>query len=186
MGFLEGHEQGDFLFVNPAYRSNAGRSANGDPAGSALTSSAGTDVYESLAAGKRAWVSKDYVEARQRFLQAADLGNAEAMAYLGKLSWEGWGGPKDQMAGTEWLQKAAERGHVTAMQDLEWIYAQPGPMQNLDEARRWATAGQEARWLQASLTIVDPSGQAGRGEPAIPAEATSVRPPATPTNLTIE
>jgi uncharacterized caspase-like protein len=183
---LAGHEQGDFLFVNPAYQSNAGTSANRDPAGSALMSSATTDVYEPLRAGKQAWVRKDYVEARRMFLQAADLGNAEAMAYLGKLSWEGWGGPKDQMAGTEWLQKAAERGHVTAMQDLEWIYAQPGPMQNLDEARRWATAGQEARWLQASLTIVDPSGQAGRGEPAIPAEATSVRPPATPTNLTIE
>jgi hypothetical protein len=62
--FLEGHEQGDFLFVNPAHRSIAGTTANRDSLGSAFMSSATTDVYEPLRAGKQAWVRKDYVEAR--------------------------------------------------------------------------------------------------------------------------
>ena len=183
---LAGHEQGDFLFVNPAYQSNAGTSANRDPAGSALMSSATTDVYKPLGAGKRAFVSGDYLEARRMFLQAAELGNAEAMAYLGKLFWEGWGGPKDLMAGNEWLRKAAERGHVPSMQSLENLYTAQGPMQNLGEASRWATARKEAERLEASLTIVDPSGQAGRGEPAIPPDATVVRSPAPPMGLMIQ
>jgi len=183
--FLEGHEQGDFLFVNPAHRSIAGTTANRDSLGSAFMSSAMTDVYEPLRAGKQAWVRKDYVEARRMFLQAADLGNAEAMAYLGKLSWEGWGGPKDPMAGTEWLRKAAERGHVASMQSLESIYSADGPMPSLGEASRWTTARKEAERLEASLTIVDPSGQAGRGEPAIPPDATVVQ-PAAPTDLRVQ
>jgi TPR repeat protein len=183
---LAGHEQGDFLFVNPAYQSNAGTSANRDPAGSALMSSATTDVYKPLGAGKRAFVSGDYLEARRMFLQAAELGNAEAMAYLGKLFWEGWGGPKDLMAGNEWLRKAAERGHVPSMQSLENLYTAQGPMQNLGEASRWATARKEAERLEASLTFVEPRGQAGRGEPAIPPDATVVRSPAPPMGLMIQ
>lgn len=185
--FLEGHEQGDFLFVNPAYQSNTGTSANRDSAGSALMSSAMTDVYDLLKAAKQAWERMDYVEARPKFLQAADLGNAEAMAYLGKLSWEGWGGPKDQTAGLEWLRKAAERGFVPAMQSLENLYSAKGPMLNVSEANRWETARKEATRLEASLTIVDPSGKAGlRGEPAIPPDATVVRAPAAPMGLMIQ
>jgi TPR repeat protein len=167
---------GDFLFVNPAHRSKAGASA--------LMSSATTDVYEPLRAGKRAFVSKEFPEARRMFLQAAEPGNAEAMAFLGKLFYEGLGGPVDHRVGTEWFRKAAERGHVMAMKNLGNIYKAEGEMQNLDEASRWAKAYEEAYRLEASLTIIDPSGQAGRGEPAIPSDATAVIIPP-PRNLRI-
>jgi hypothetical protein len=70
------------------------------------------------------------------------------------------------------------------MQNLEELYSQPGALQNLSEARRWTTARNEAVRLEASLTIVDPSGKAGRGEPVIPPGATTVR-PAPPVNLRI-
>jgi len=183
--FLEGHAQGDFLFTNPAYRARAGAGLTGVPSGTALTSSQMIDVYEPLLAGKRAFQSKDYVEARRLFLRAAELGNAEAMVFLGKLTWEGWGGPKDQIAGIEWLRKAAERGNVGAMQSLESIYGTPGPTENRNEASRWTTARKEAQRLEASLTIVDPSGQAGRAEPAIPPDDTAVRIPP-PRNLRVQ
>ncbi len=183
--FLEGHAQGDFLFTNPAYRARAGAGLTGVPSGTALTSSQMIDVYEPLLAGKRAFQSKDYVEARRLFLRAAELGNAEAMVFLGKLTWQGWGGPADHIAGIEWLRKAAERGHVGAMQSLESIYGTPGPTENRNEASRWTTARKEAQRLEASLPIVDPSGQAGRAEPAIPPDDTAVRIPP-PRNLRVQ
>ena len=171
---LAGHEQGDFFFVNPMRRRT--NTVKTDAAADPLIS-ARADVYEWLRDGKRAWLKKDYQQARQMFVQAAELGNAEAMAFLGRLSWEGWGGPVDQKAAVEWYRKAAERGHVLAMQSLAEIYSRP-PMQNLVEAQRWRTEAQQAGGIEASLKIVDPSGKAGAGEPPIARDATLVAPSA--------
>jgi hypothetical protein len=177
--YLAGHEQGDYLFVNPTYRTSARASTSGKPAGKGTT-----DVYELLRAGKQAFRDKKYEQARPLLLEAAELGNAEAMVFLNKLYWEGWGIPMNRGAGLQWLHRAAERGHVGAMQNLEELYSQPGPLQHLEEARRWTVARNEAQRLEESLTIIDPSGKAGRDEPVIPPDATRVRLPP-PTNLRI-
>jgi hypothetical protein len=178
--YLAGHEQGDYLFVNPNYRFGAATSMSGKPA-----SKGTTDVYELLRAGKQAFLNKKYQEARPLLLRAAELGNAEAMVFLTKLFWEGWGTAMDREAALNWLRKAAERGHVGAMQNLEELYSQDGPFYDLNESRRWATTRKEAQRLEVSLSIVDPSGKAGRGEPVIPSDATRVR-LAPPTNLRIQ
>ncbi len=175
-----GHEQGDFFFLNSVYRSDLRTKTDGRPA----LQSKILDVYEPLRAGKAAMLKKNYVDARREFLQAAELGNAEAMAFLGRLYLEGWGGAQEEKTAIEWYRKSAERGYLLAMQSLVNIYKKPGPTWNPDEARRWEAARQEAQRLEATLNIVDPSGEVGRREPALPAAA-SVAPPAAPRGLTV-
>jgi len=177
---LAGHEQGDFLFVN---RAHAGTTeAPAVPAGASPSTA---DVYKLLYAGKQAFVAKDFVRARESFMQAAELGNAEAMDFLGKLYWEGWGGAgPDRARGVYWFLQAAERGYARSMDSLANIYQSTDPFKDPEEARRWRAAFDEAQRLASNVTLVDPSGQAGRGDPAIPPNATLV-PPSPPTGLTI-
>lgn len=176
--FLAGHEQGDYLFVNPSQRPSAGT-------GTTPTSHAAADVYELLKAGKKAFVDKKHPEARRLLLQAADLGNAEAMVILAKLYCEGWGGPIDWDAGLRVLIKAGDRGNLAAIENLADLYSGPGPFKNPAEGRRWTVAHNEARRLEASLKIFDPSGNAGSGEPVIPPSAMAIAAPAGPTSLRI-
>jgi TPR repeat protein len=121
--------------------------------------------------------------ARGSFLQATEMGNAEAMAFLGKMYWSGWGVATDPKKAREWLQAGADRGDVVAMKGLANIYSTQGPDQNSTEAKRWRSAAAEAERLKEGIVLVDPSGKADRGEPRIPAQDVLVAPP---TNLRIE
>jgi hypothetical protein len=180
-GVLGGHELGDFLFLRPGYRANAdtGMASPSVPSPTAPT----VDVRAALVAGKQAFQAKRYQEARQLFSQVAKLGDAEGMEFLGKLLWEGDGGPEDQDAGVQWFVEAATRGRVGAMRNLIFIYSSPMVFprwENRAEAERWRRALGEAEALQANLEIIDPSGQAGSGEPDIPPAATEVSRPSPP------
>ncbi len=176
---LRGHALGEFWFASGAPGPVI------DTSRPPATATPLADPYAALRAGKQAFLSRNYAKARGDFQVAAELGNAEAMNYLGLLLWHGWGGAADQAAGIRWLRAAAERGHEAAMESLGNIYSAAGPMHDPAEAQRWKTAREEARKLVASITITDPSGQAGRGDPEIPRDATVVRPRA-PTGLTVQ
>jgi caspase domain-containing protein len=182
---LAGHEQGEFVFLNPTRATAAGGGSDASSATEATRGAPRPDVYALLREGKRAFLQADYVRARSLLFQAAELGNAEAMAITAKLWSDGLGGPRDLKRGEELLRMAAERGHLGAMKNLEDFYRVPGPMQNLPEAERWRQARAEAERLEAALTVIDPTGRAGQGDPGIAADAIRVRPPAAPTNLRI-
>ena len=169
---LMGHEQGDFVFLNPARRplSPPPPSATGGPTRSA-------DVYDLLKAGKVAFAARNYAAAVVPLTHAAELGNAEAMTLLGKLHWEGWGVPRNQAKARTLLEAAAGRGDIDAMAGLAQV------SQGV-EAQRWRTAVEQAEQLKRSISFIDPTGKADRGEPPISSGEIRVAPPA-PTNLQI-
>lgn len=189
---LAGHEQGDFIFTSSS-RKRVGSGANGrDSALGGYRS--GGDVYKFLKAGKQSFAQMKYDDALSHFKQAAELGNAEAMAFLGKMHWDGLGTATDREKGTEWLLAGAERGDVLAMKSLVTIYsvddqlnADPALVKrwrNPLEAERWKVAVVEAEMWKRDIVLVDPSGMAGKGDPKIPAANVIVK-PLPPTNLRI-
>jgi TPR repeat protein len=95
----------------------------------------------------------------------------------GKLYWEGRGLAKDQDKARKLLEAAAARGDIDAMAGLADI-AQG------EEARRWRAALEQAEQLKRSISFVDPTERANRGEPRIAPNAIRVAPSA-PTNLQI-
>jgi hypothetical protein len=151
-----------------------------------VRSGATADAYESLVQGKVAFQRRDFVTALEKFRESAERGNAEAMLWIAKIVAEGLAGrAPDKVAALDWLRRAAERGDINAMKNLIAGLREAGPEQDLAEAARWEATLMQAELVAAELNIFDPSGEAGRGEPTIPAEATVVRfpQPAAPTGL---
>lgn len=73
-------------------------------------------------AGKEASSNGDFQQAVTFYLQAAELGDAEAQYDLGLLYMEGKGVKKDEKAAAGWIQKAADQGHNEATRKLAWCY----------------------------------------------------------------
>lgn len=59
-------------------------------------------------------------EAVKWFAKAAELGNVEAMYYLGECYRDGSGVDEDQKKAVEWFTKAAKQGHEEAKAELEF------------------------------------------------------------------
>ncbi|MDD5267296.1 MAG: hypothetical protein PHO08_09235 [Methylococcales bacterium] len=55
---------------------------------------------------------KDYSQAMQWYLKAAELGNSDAMGNIGVYYHNGWGVSADDCKGHEWQLKAANRGNA--------------------------------------------------------------------------
>lgn len=147
---LEGHEGGDFWFVNPTRASNGDGVRNKTQSSELLT-----DVYKPLNDGRAALRSGQFAEARAFFSYAANLGSADAMNYLGRLLFEGLGGSQDRRGGLNWLHRAADRGHPGAMANLANAYLYPGPDQDIEAARRWAAAATDARAIDTTISRED-------------------------------
>jgi hypothetical protein len=190
---LVGHEQGNFIFINPIRRVISQRGPGSRITPGALRSSG--DVYESLKAGKRLFAQKNYPEAFHKFQEAASLGNAEAMTFLGKLYFEGLGTALNLDKAIECFLAGAQSGEVLAMKNLVAIYSVDyGPnidpsrvlhLRNPEEANRWKLALAEAENWNQSLVQVSPTGSAKTGETTIPPRDVLVRPPSPPTHLRI-
>jgi len=181
---LEGHQQGDFVFVNSTRPPTSKSQADSLTEAGGTFRSGAVDVYELLRVGKENFVKKSYTAAREPLAQAAEMGNAEAMVYLAKLYWDGLGGASDRARGLELERRAAEKGDTLAMQTLADLYEADGELQNFAEAKRWRSAAAEAEKLKQSLALVDPTGKADRGEPRIPARDVAILP--APTNLRVQ
>lgn len=114
-----------------------------------------SDIYDSLNEGKGALQAKNFAEARRIFERAAKLDSADAMNYLGKLMWDGEGGPVDVPASLKWFERAAERGHSGAMENLVLAYRHLGGEQNLAASNRWSAVLAEARKLDGRISPED-------------------------------
>lgn len=68
---------------------------------------------DSLSAGKRAFVRRDYVRAAPLLLVEAERGSPVAQTYLGYMYQYGLGVPRDYVLATSWLHQAAEQGEPT-------------------------------------------------------------------------
>ena len=128
------------------------------------------DVYKFLISGKQHFVKPQYEDALSQFQQAAEMGNAEAMAYLGKLYYQGLGVAPDRRKAIEWLKTGAERGEVLAMESLGTIYEPNSQFANPAEERRWKLGVGRDKNVKGGCCVCDqtPSGTAGKNEPDIP------------------
>jgi hypothetical protein len=133
---LYGHEQGDFVFVNTARKTPSSGGTDSQVVSPGAFLAPEKDVYELLKVGKQSFARGDYASARTAFREAAEIGNAEAMVFLGKMYWSGLGETADHGKAREWLQRAADRGDARAMASLANLYLHPGPYQNPAEAQR--------------------------------------------------
>ena len=80
-------------------------------------------------------------------LKAAALGSTTAMCYLGDHYIFGWGTPRDNRKGVEWLEKASERGNYVASEKLADLYENIVKVKS--EAEKWRQKAEEQRRQQA-------------------------------------
>lgn len=74
--------------------------------------------------GVRLYVKEKYEEAKEFLERAAEEGNADAKALLGKMYVMGRGVGQDVEKGLEYLEDAAERGSSYAMSELGMLYVE--------------------------------------------------------------
>ena len=60
-------------------------------------------------------VEQDYATAQSWFLEAAELGDARSMYFLGYMYSKGLGVEADQEKSAQWYLKSAEAGYITSM-----------------------------------------------------------------------
>lgn len=75
---------------------------------------------------QKAYDSGDYLTAFKEFLPLAEQGDVEAQFKLGYMYDFALGMPQDLEKGEYWYQKAAENGHIVAMNNLAYSWSQRG------------------------------------------------------------
>ncbi|MDC7682814.1 hypothetical protein PQU92_05975 [Asticcacaulis sp. BYS171W] len=88
--------------------------------------------------GTEGLIAADKAQARRWVERAAQGGIPEAMYNLGRMYYNGEGGPQDLPGAMFWLRKAAERGEAESQYGLGIMYMQGiGAPMNLTEAYKW-------------------------------------------------
>ena len=90
----------------------------------------------SISAETRPYVGcpQDAAKALPLLQQAAELGESDALAYLGAAFMEGWAVAKDEAKAVAYLRLAARRDHADALNDLAAALAS-GTGTNVDKAQ---------------------------------------------------
>ncbi|WP_161629784.1 tetratricopeptide repeat protein [Desulfogranum japonicum] len=94
----------------------------------------------------------NYAKALRLYLQAANLGDAEAQYISGGMLYKGLGTDPNAREAFKWLLKAARQGKVTpeSMDILGRMYLRgDGVPQNYQEAKKWLTSASDAGRLNA-------------------------------------
>ncbi|WP_408591282.1 hypothetical protein [Novosphingobium sp.] len=108
------------------------------PACTAAVQASGRDPRMLFATGRAFDAQKDYVQARNWYLQAAAMGYAAAMYNLGVLYENGQGVPQDYVQARRWYAQAAAKGDAVAMYNLGVLYGNgKGGPEDYAQARRW-------------------------------------------------
>lgn len=72
--------------------------------------------------GDEAYEAGDFATAFEKFMQAADTGNRDAMFNIGNMYFNGQGVSKSVPTALEWWKKAADAGQTRALVNLGAIY----------------------------------------------------------------
>lgn len=99
-------------------------------------------------------VERDYLKARELYLEAARQGNADAEFALSVLYAEGLGVVQDYQQAYEWLQRAARQGQDRAEFNLGVMYANgQGVEKDLREAMKWYQKAAEKNYALAQFNL---------------------------------
>ena len=128
-------------------------------------------------AGQKAWDAGSVGEALIQWRAAADAGDRRAMLALGRLYLQGLGVIQDYVEAHKWLNLAASRGEVAALEERDALAAQMTPAQIATAQERAATwrpgagradGARETIGAQARATTPDPAPVATSGSDAGP------------------
>lgn len=101
-------------------------------------------------------VEQDGAKAIEWYTKAADLGNSDAMNFMGAMYHNGDGVEQDFGVAMEWLQKAADLGHAQAMANIAFMYrCGNGVAQDGAQAIEWYTKAADLGVLSALSEIGD-------------------------------
>ncbi len=125
-------DKGDFVFV--LKRAPAAVEAKGITLPDLQTDSL-------LWQAKSAYTQKDYASAHAHFQESAELGSAEAMTFLGFMSYQGHGVPRDPGRARVWFENASARGNASAMANLGYLASEE---RDYEEAVSWLSRAVEA------------------------------------------
>jgi hypothetical protein len=171
--FLDGHEQGEFIFRNPLW-SGHDTAHSTSPQGSAAGGAArGRPVAEIVKEAKQKFAKDDLNGALPLFHEASELGNVEAAFFEGLVLFRQ--GKKAEGLGL--IHRAAENGNMQAMECLLEYYSNAANF-NSNEVSRWNKEIADAKALNARMTLIDPTGgEAAKGDPEIKEEKLRLQPP---------
>ncbi len=131
---------GNFIFILMfLIAAGAGCAQGGEEAAQGLKMAAYRYYY-----GKA--VPIDYAKALQLYLQAAELGDAEAQFIVGGMLYKGLGSAPDKINGFKWLLKAAEQGKISpeSLNIIGGMYLRGANVpQNYLEAKNWLAKAAE-------------------------------------------
>lgn len=170
--FLDGHAQGEFTFRNPLWTGQRGASST-SAQGSSVGQTRGRPIAEIVKEAKQKFVKDDLESALPLFHEASYLGNAEATFFEGIILFKQ---RKAFEEGLGLIRKAAENGHIPAMKSLLEYYNSFGHF-NPGEVSRWEKEITDAETLLASITLVDPTGEANKGDPKVSEDALRLQMP---------
>ncbi len=103
---------------------------------------------------KDAYQRKDYTQAADWFLKAAELGDAKGQYSLGVAYNEGKGVTQDYALAAQWFRKAADQGLAQAQNNLGFLYQQgQGVPQDKAQAAEWFRKAAEQGYAQAQKNL---------------------------------
>ncbi len=176
--YLDGHGQGEFVFVNPVHTQSS-QESQWSP-GLPHSATRGTRVVEIVKEGKRHFLDNKVERARELFEEAASLGNIEAEFFLGTILYKSYG---EEAEGLRLVTNSAESGHVPAMKSLYKYYSE-SMTGNPERAAYWKSQIDVAEALAMLVSLTDPTdGQASQGDPDVPDDKLDLGPPGVPMNV---
>ncbi|SFX40504.1 tetratricopeptide repeat protein [Ruminococcus sp. XPD3002] len=96
------------------------------------------DIDSSLEIAKSLYAGKEYKDAYDYFLLAAELGNPVAQSFLGDMYYYGQGVQEDYAEAAKLYRKAAELGNAYAQYSLGWMFdTGKGVTEDCAEAIEW-------------------------------------------------
>lgn len=104
--------------------------------------------------------SQDYAKALETYLSAAEEGDADAQAQIGRIYMDGLGVEQDAEKAMDWNMRAAEQGNAQGQEQIgKMYYLGIGMTKSTEEASRWFERAKAAgsEWAAAMLEQPDVS-----------------------------
>ncbi len=103
---------------------------------------------------------QDYAKALETYMTAAEQGDADAQAQIGRIYMDGLGVEQDAEKAMDWNMRAAEQGNAQGQEQIgKMYYLGIGMTKSTEEASRWFERARDSgsQWAAAMLEQPDVS-----------------------------